>query len=246
VKPTRKRRKLPPPAGPTIRAGGLFGPSTGTPVTQLLTDRQRQQLASVASVLRLTRRSLLYRADDPANSVWFIGSGVVKSYRELANGKRQIMAFLFASDVFGLAENGCYVNTTRAVTDVILYRIPAVQLTEILKRDPELEFQFLCKVVHELRELQRRAIAVARRDAAGRLAKFLSILSRSQAGPDIPDGVIDVPMSRTDIAEFLNLTPEAISRAIAQLARDGIVSFPNRQSARILDAAAFDRLVSDG
>jgi CRP-like cAMP-binding protein len=238
-------RKRPRPSlvtGPSLRAAA-FLPSSEPAVKQLLTERQRHQLLAIAACLRLPPRTQLYEAQRTASSIWIIESGVVKSYRDLRSGRRQVMGFLMAGDIFGLAENGLYVNSTRSVTDLVLYRLPAVALADVLRRDPDLEFQFLCKVVHEMRVLQRRCILVGRRDAAGRVAMCIDMLARSEhaSAAEIP-----LPMKRSDIADYLNLTPEAVSRASRQLVRSGIIAFPHRHAVRILDRTRFNRLVQEG
>lgn len=227
--------------GPSLRAAP-FLPGCDPAVKQLLTDRQRHQLLAIAACLRLPPRTQLYEAQAEAGSIWIVESGVVKSYRDLRSGRRQVMGFLFGGDIFGLAEDGVYVNSTKAVTDVVVYRLPAQALTDILRRDPELEFQFLCKVVHEMRVLQRRSILVARRDAPGRLAMCISLMARNAQATDLE---IPLPMSRVDIADYLNLTPEAVSRASRQLVRGGIIAFPNRRAVRILDRARFNHLAHE-
>ena len=241
----RSRKKPESVLGPSLHAHPFTLSSSGAAV-QLLTERQRQQLAAVAAILRLPGKTSLYAADTPANSIWIVESGVVKSTRELASGKRQLTAFLFRGDVFGLAENGRYVNSTRAVTPVTLYRIASDVLTDILRRDAELQFQFLWKMAHVIREAQRRSIIIARRDAPGRLAMFMSMLAGNERESDPNDDLIPVPMSRIDIADYLNLTPEAVSRATQRLARDGIMEFSARHTARILDQARFDHLIGAG
>ena len=238
----RKRKKPASVIGPSLHAHPFTLSSSGAAV-QLLTARQRQQLAAVAAILRVPGKTSLYAADAPATSVWIVESGVVKSTRELPSGKRQVTAFLFRGDVFGLAENGCYVNAARSVTPVTLYRIASDVLTDILRRDAELEFQFICKLMHVVREAQRRSIVIGRRDASGRLAMFMSMLARNERESDPTDDLIPVPMSRTDIAEYLNLTPEAVSRATKRLAREGIAAFHGRHAVRVLDQNRFHHLV---
>jgi CRP-like cAMP-binding protein len=124
------------------------------------------------------------------------------------------------------------------------YRIPLHELNTVLQRDANLQYQFLCKVTHELREAQHRMIVMGRRDAAGRLAMFLAMLRR-QLTSTSPRDLIPLPMSRSDIAGFLGLSLEAVSRATAQLTRQGIVAFAGRQSARVLDLARFERLAAE-
>jgi CRP-like cAMP-binding protein len=162
----------------------------------------------------------------------------------MASGKRRVAGFRFYADVFGLAEHGNYVNTARAVTAVTLYRIPIATLTTILRQDAELEFQFLCKLVDELRQTQRKLIVVARRDATGRLAMFFDML-RHTANETASHDFIKIPMSRSEIGDFLNLTPETVSRACRQLTDARILAF-NKRGVRILDHARFDELVASG
>ena len=82
--------------------------------------------------------------------------------RDLPSGKRRITSFWFSGDVFGLAERGKFVYTTQAVTAVTLYRIPVNELKLALLEDGHLQFQFLVKVTHEFREVQRQKVALTR------------------------------------------------------------------------------------
>ena len=228
--------------GPSIRAI-TFDKSQGVGAKRLLTDRQRQKLATIGTRMKVPARSILYREDTDADWIFIVTEGVVKTFRELPSGKRRLAAFLFAADVFGLSENGRYVNTAQAVTGVTLYRIPLESLTALFNRDPELGFKFLLKATHELREAQRRAIVLTRRDAIGRLAMFLRMLEKD--GPRVAErGVISIPMSRSDIADYLGMSAEAVSRASSGLADRGLVAFDGRHSVRITDRKRFDELVA--
>jgi CRP/FNR family transcriptional regulator, anaerobic regulatory protein len=221
---------------PSLRAIPFLSAPADTD-TIVLTPRQREQLVQIGTRLRLPARKVIYREQTMADSVFAVMEGVVKSYRELRSGKRMMCAFLFRRDLFGLAERGHYVNTTQAVTPVILYRLSLAQLTLLLKQDAELQFQFLAKVTHELREAQRRAVLINRRDAAGRLAMFIELMAErrdrlARRDPDVP-----LPMSRTDIADYLGLSLESVSRAAKELRRRNLVKFENTHLVRILDAA---------
>ncbi len=207
-----------------------------------LTPRERQKLANVATRLQLPAGYVIYREGDAADSVFINGGGVVVSYKELPSGQRRVAGFRFQTDIFGLAEHGGYVNTARAVTAVTVFRIPAVTLTEILKHDAELEFQFLCKVVDSVREAQRKSIIVARRDAAGRVAMFLDLLRHLGDKKPLPSR-IELPMTRADIGGYLNLTAESVSRACRRLSEQGIVTF-DREGARIVNRRRFEDLVA--
>jgi CRP-like cAMP-binding protein len=220
-----------------------FATYTSGAVSPILTVPQRRRLAALATRLRLPPRTTVYREGDALSWIFINADGVVKSFRELSSGKRRVVAFLFPKDVFGLAENGRYVNTTKTVTAATLYRIPHEALVAVLQRDAELQFKFMCKVTQKLREAQRQTILSGRRDAVGRLAMFFKMLE--------PDGSltpqetrIQVPMSRTDIAEYLGLTPEAVSRATRQLERQRIVAFEGSHTARVMNREGFESIVA--
>lgn len=214
--------------------------------TQLLTERHRQNLTGLATLLNVPRRTIVYRADTLARWIFMLAGGVVKSFRDLPSGKRHIACFLFSGDVFGLAENGQFVNTTQAVTDVTLYRIPVDALKDLLRRDPDLQFRFLCKITHQLRESQRHTICVSTRTAAGKLALFLKMLQREgqwSAEPSASRSVA-MPMTRIDIADYLGISAEAVSRSISRLVRSGIIAFRGRHNVRILNSAELDRVAA--
>ena len=240
--PPMKKPVLPAhPLVPSIKAIPFLKGTVDT-ATELLTERQRDALVRIGTRLRLPPRMVIYRENVPADWVFAVVDGAVKSYRDLPSGRRTIAAFLFARDLFGLAENGKYVATAQAITRVTLYRLPIDALTDLLLHDPELQFQFLAKVTHELRDAQRRAILINRRDAVGRMAMFITMMRRELQLIAPTDREVPLPMSRSDIANYLGLSLESVSRAAAELERRGIVKFESRHLARILDPARLARL----
>jgi CRP-like cAMP-binding protein len=238
-KPSTPDRNL----GPALRAIPFVQTGAGKKA-RLLTDRQRAQLAGIGTRLRLPAGTVIYRKDSAAAWLFAVSEGVVKSYRELPSGKRIVNAFLFPDDLFGLAENGRYLNSAQAVTEVIVYQLPLDRLLALVKRDAKLQFPFLVKVTHELRESHRRMILRGRRHATGRVAMFLMLMQKHLHTPAGREREIRLPMTRSDIADFLGLSRESMSRAAAQLERRGIVRFENRHLARILNAGQLARLAA--
>ncbi len=226
--------------GPSLRAVPCA--SGMVDVVPLLAPRQRVQLATLACRLHLPARMVLYREASVAQWVFIVASGVLKAFRDLPSGKRRIVAFLFAEDLFGLSEGHHYVNTLQTVTPVNLFKIPTATLMAALRSDPELEFQFLCKLTHELRKSQRHTVLVSRRDAAGRLAMFLRMLE--QHGHQRSDCTIEFPMSRSDAANYLGLSLETVSRACRTLERNEIVAFTDRHNVRVIDRPRFEKLAA--
>jgi CRP-like cAMP-binding protein len=227
-------------SGPSLRATRIGGDSND--VVRLLSQQQQSQLAGIATEMHLPPRTIVYREDSSGRCVFIVARGTLKAFRDLPSGKRRVMAFLFRDDLFGLAEGGHYLHTAQSISAVTLYRIPIDALTRMLRSDPDLEFQFLCKVAHELRASFRQTIIVGRRDAIGRVAMFLHFLQ--PATNRVPRSQIEIPMSRSDAANYLGLTLEAVCRANRTLERMGIVAFIGRNAARILDPSRFHKLVT--
>jgi CRP/FNR family transcriptional regulator len=227
-------------SGPSLRAIP-FGPGMRDAV-ELLSSRQRLQIASIATFLQFPPGKLVYREGSNAQFVFIIAKGIVKSFRDLPSGKRRVMAFLFADDMFGLGQSGHYVNSAQTSTPDTLYRMRVTTLTETLRHDADLAFQFLCKVTHELRGSLRHTVIVARRDALGRVTMFLRLLEQNSHLSQ--DSKIVVPMSRVDAANYLGLSLEAVSRALSRLERSGIIAFEGRRSVRVLDRIRFERIAA--
>lgn len=229
------QRNLSPRANPQQAAPAAPAP--------LLTEHQRKLLRLIATDLHLPRRSLVYEEGAPADFVYIVGEGTAKAYRDFASGKRRIVNFLAARDLFGLAENGRYLNTVETVTPCVIHRMAVHDVLAAFQTDPNLEYRFLLKVTQELRDAQRQAIMTGRRDASGRVAMLLAQFERDPCAP-APPGEIALPMSRSDLADYLGLSLEAVSRACREMRDSGILAFPSRTRARVLDRERFERLIS--
>lgn len=232
-----------PGGGPSIAAIALWGSSAGNRV-QLLTDEERAQLAVLSSVVRTRRGTTIYREGDRADAVFNLISGVVKSYRRLPDGAQHIVAFLFPDDLIGLAEEGKYVNSAEAVTAITEYRIPVAALETKLRKDPGLEFHVICKLCHELREAQRHAFLLSKRGALAKVALFLQMLETYQGARGESTEEVYVPMSRSDIADFIAVSLETVSRSFRTLADSAVITLRDRRHVRILRPSELESFAS--
>lgn len=212
---------------------------------QLLSDQERARLAGISSVIRFKRGAEIYREGDEADAVFNIISGVVKAYTQGPGNDRLVVAFLFSEDVFGLAQEGCYLNSTKAVTPVTAYRIPIAALRSQLSTDATLEFNVITKLCYELRRAQRHAFVLTSRHTVAKLALFLQKLAQMELARGERVNEIYLPMSRSDIAGYVGVSLAAISRAFRTLTTQGVLQVRNRQHVKIIDQRAFEKLVSD-
>jgi CRP/FNR family transcriptional regulator len=233
--------------GPAIRAIDQWCNPNSSPglMRQLLTEDERARLAAIASIVRFKKGAEIYRAGDRTDAVFNIVRGVVKAYKMAPDGSEYISAFLFPDDIFGLSEDGQYVNSTKAVTPVTAYLLPVSQLRTRLVKDADLEFHVIAKLCHELRQAQRHAFLLAQRRGVPKIAMFLQFLEQLQTAKKEPASDIYLPMDRSTISEYVGMSLPAVSRAFRRLTADGIIEFRNRKHVKIVNRLAFEKLAED-
>lgn len=233
----------PPRGGPTIIAPDLWtlGGNSGQP----LTAEEQALLAVISTVVRFRKGETIYAAGDRANAVFNILTGVVKSVLTLLGGRQHIVGFLFAHDLIGLAENGTYVNTAEAVTAATLYRIPTAPLEVRLRNRPDLDFQIISKLCHELREAQRHAFLLSKQHAIAKVGLFLQMLETHQAARGESMGEVYLPMTRQDIGAYVGISPEAVSRSLRDLVSRGAIAFRDRRHVQIANRGRLEAIISE-
>jgi CRP/FNR family transcriptional regulator len=212
---------------------------------QLLSDEERARMATIASIVRFKKGAEIYRQGHRANVILNIISGVVKAYKTDRDGSEHISAFLFSDDLLGLSEEGRYANSATAITPVTAFQIPVSALRSRLSKDASLEFHVICKLCQELRQTQRHAFLLAQRQALSRVAMFLQLLEQLQTSRGESTTEIFLPMSRSDISEYVAMSLEAVSRAFRSLSARRIIKSRNRRHVKIMDRSAFEALVDE-
>lgn len=233
-----------PSHGPSIAAVALWGSSKGKTM-QLLTDEERARLSVIASVVRFKKGMQIYHEGDHGDALFNITTGVVKTYRVLPDETERISAFLFPDDLFGLAEEGKYANSAKAVTAVAAYRLPVTALESRLRKDAALDFHLICKLCHDLREAQRHAFLLGRHHALAKVAMFLQLLEHHQDARGESTKELYLPMSRSDIGDYVGMSLETVSRSFRTLASRSIIAFRDKRHVKIEDRARLETLASD-
>lgn len=216
--------------------------SRGRPVS-LLDEADTSALAAMGTIVQWPKGAPAYRAKGAADSIYNLVQGVVKTYDILPDDSISVSGFHFAGDLFGLAEQGQYVELAEAVIPSVAFRIPLDALEAHLARNAALGMRLLCKAADELRKQRRHALILARNDALGRFAMFLRMLEELVPARGA-DAVIYFPMSRGDAAQFIGLTLEAMSRASSGLEKARVVKFLDRHHFQIADRQRFDQLLA--
>ena len=234
------------PGGPAIRAidPWLPGVPSGSKYRQLLGDEERARLAAIASIVQFKKGEKIYSDGKPADAIFNIVSGVVKTYKPAANGGEHIASFLYPEDLFGLSEEGCYTNSATAITPVTAYALPVPALRRQFSKDAALEYHLIVKLYHALREAQRHALLLAQRHASSKLAIFLQLQEHVQSA-DRESAEIYLPMDRSDIADYVGMSLSAVSRGFRALAARRVIKIRDRRHVKIIDRKAFEKLAGE-
>lgn len=193
-------------------------------------------LAAVGTPVRFAAGTPLLHEGAPADHLFQITSGVVKVYRTLPDGRCQITGFLFAGDFVGLAPEDVYLSGVVALGAVTVSRFPRKKVEQLVEASPLVARLLLQRACSELIAAQDQMLLLGRKTAPEKVASFLVAIARRTASD-----LIDLPMTRTDIADYLGLTIETVSRTLSRLASDEIIAV-DRAHIRILDAEALQDL----
>lgn len=182
-----------------------------------LAEEELEQVSRIVQNLELGPGDTLFNEGEQAEVVFNVTAGVLKVYKLLADGRRQITGFLFAGDFLGLARNDSYAYSAEAVTHVALCRFPRRELELLLERYPKMEHRLLGIASNELAAAQEQMLLLGRKTAREKISSFLLSLSQRARQRGQRDNPVRVSMSRTDIGDFLGLTTETVSRTFTQL-----------------------------
>jgi CRP-like cAMP-binding protein len=234
-------------AGPAIHAVHPWNP--GSPGKrerhQLLGEDERALLAKIATVVHFVKGDQIYWEGDTAEAVFNLISGVVVAYRAFADGEH-VVSFLHPGDLFGLSEEGRYINGTRAGTVVVAHKMPLQAVRHILDNNANLDVDVIIKLCEDLRATQWHALLLTQRRATTRLAIFLDLQERLQVARGEPASEIHLPMDRSSIASYLGITLASLGRAFRTLTSMKVISTRNRQHVKVLDRNAFNRIADVG
>lgn len=186
---------------------------------------------------------LFYEGDD-RDCVYLVESGWVKLYRTLIDGQRQVVGFANAGSILGLESDDVHVNGCEAITPVAVRAIPAKSLADICMADTKLAQQLLRQVGRQLGAAQAQLATIGAQSARQKLATFLLSVA-DLCGAD-RGGEFDLPMRRGDMAEFLGLRLETVSRKMTEFQRQGWIEMTSLYHCRIVRPGLLRELAQGG
>ena len=193
----------------------------------------------------LKPNEMLFWEGDPADHVFEITSGCLRLYKLMPDGRRAITGFMFAGEILGVSFRDRYLFTAEAVTDVKLRRYARSQMESNLARMPGLSRELLAVACDELSAAQDQMLLLARKTAQERIASFLITVAKRMSPGAAPTKEIELPMARLDMADFLGLTIETVSRVLSKLKADGVIALPTSHHVVIAKLASLRNMAGD-
>ena len=182
---------------------------------------------------------------EAAPIVGSIVKGVVKLTKTLQDGRTQMVGLLFPGDFVGHAMRPRAEYDAVAATDVTLCLFQRGPFEQLLRTKPSLEKRLLEMTLNELDAARDWLLLLGRKSAREKLASFVLMLARREAAAGAPQGgavAVSLPLTRAEIAEYLGMTIETVSRQFTKLRSDGVIAFDSTRALRVPD---LDRLIDE-
>jgi CRP/FNR family transcriptional regulator, nitrogen fixation regulation protein len=187
--------------------------------------------------MSFARNAEIYGQGEPADYLYKVVSGTVRTYKVLFDGRRQIGAFYMAGDVFGLEMGDEHTFSAEAISDAKVLVIKRSALVALAERDNEVARQLWALTGRELSRVQDHILLLVK-TAQERVVGFLLEMEERASNGD----ALELPMSRQDIADYLGLTIETVSRTLTTLENAAAIELPTSRRIVLRNRSALSRL----
>ena len=180
----------------------------------------------------------IYGEGEPADYLYKVISGAVRISKLLDDGRRQVTAFHLAGEIFGLELGKEHRFSAEAISECSILVVKRSTVLALAGRDGAVARQLWTLTADALQRVQDHMLVLGCMNAKERVANFLLQLAKRVSGGD----EIELPMSRQDIADYLGLTIETVSRTMTQLENDATITLPTSRHIVLRNRAALSRL----
>ena len=210
-----------------------------------LSPEDLEGLDAIADRAQMTTGETLMRQGDAAGHVFNITSGSVRVFKLLPDGRRQITGFLFAGDFVGLGSGDTHAFSAEAIEPTTVCRFRKAEYWALIRQRPSLEAALLDRATHELAAAQDQMLLLGRKTARERVASFLLDLPDRDPIRTVDSNEVRLSMTRAEIADYLGLTIETVSRELTKLKTAGVIRMLSLNDLRV-DQPERLRAVAEG
>jgi len=202
-------------------------------VCNAIPDAELAQLAAIAVVMEVPAGQCFIDEGEPATCFFNVTAGTAKLFKLLPDGRRQITGFVGPGHFLGLAVSDTYAFSAEAIERVRYCRFQRSRLRALLDDFPLMEKRLLEVAANELVAAQEQMLLLGRKTARERVASFMLLQSRQGMPCGQSRRQFSLPMTRSDIADYLGLTIETVSRTLTRLRSDGLIDFVSQSEVLI-------------
>jgi CRP/FNR family nitrogen fixation transcriptional regulator len=195
---------------------------------------------AIGTVQNIPQDREIFTEGNGAEYFYKVVSGVVRTCRFLVDGRRQIDGFHVAGDIFGFEQGDQHLLSAEAVTDCTLIAYRRQKVDMLVSNDKHLSQELLNIAMRGMAKAQHHSMLLGRRGAMEKVAGFLLDWAREGAGQRI----INLAMTRQDIADYLGLTIETVSRTLSQMERDNVIELPSTRQIRLRNLDALEDMAA--
>ena len=175
-------------------------------------DSLSQSMHLMGAMMAYSPNSEIFGENEPTDYLYKVVSGSVRTYKILSDGRRQVGGFYLPGDIFGLEFADEHTLSAEAISDAKVLVVKSSALSALAARDPSVAQQLFALTGRELHRVQDRILLLIK-NARERVASFLLEMAERAS----ENNTIELPMSRQDIADYLGLTIETVSRTLTSL-----------------------------
>lgn len=187
----------------------------------------------------------LFLEGERQTHIYLVLEGVVGMYKLLSDGRRQISTFAYPGDILGLDCTDSHVNNSEALSPSRVRCIPVNAIDKLIRNEPGFGQALLRLAASELAETREQMLSLGRKSAAEKLATFLVRIARRSTAIGQASDTIQIPMKRCEIADFLGLTIETVSRNFTKLKVSRVIRLKSKSEIEILNLALLEAM-ADG
>ena len=204
--------------------------------------RSLDEYLSRGTVRGIEAKEHLFAEGDAKTSIYRVLSGALCLYQVLPDGRRMVIDFAYAGDVVGLESGTSATCNAQATVATRVTCVSSAILERAADNDPRIAMQLFHTMARTIDVMRDHLVSVGQRSASERLVNFLLTLSRRRAGGCGDDDTIELPMTRTDIADFLGLTIETVSRTLSKLKALNCIEIDQGTTIRLMDMVALEAM----
>ncbi len=209
-----------------------------------LKDDQLNIFSKISSEKEFKNKQTVFLQEEESKNLYNITQGNIKIYKLLRDGRIQIIGFLYPGDFFGSYKKGKYNYSAESIGDVKLCVFKQEVLDNYLEKNMNLAKELLHMTSHELTLAQDRIGVLGKLNANQRMAAFILNISKQRARIGWQDNPISLPMMRQDIADYLGLTLETVSRELTKLKTSNLIKVLNSSQIYLRDKASLSVISS--